>query len=237
MTGQNFAQGTAQEEVHEMEVDEDCEFMEVDQTDMSHDDGDDDSTANETSQLRRALGEVRQEILKMTVDMVNTEKENQKLRKELEEKEQLLEDCDASNNLLLKDNLKMTEEIEEMKERLSSKQEVLDMYEGVREGEARHYQMLLIESGELQQRILDDEKKFKELQEKYEQCREDKNRAIIARDKQNRENAALRNGMPSLILADAAGSFHQEDCSELYRTPRITPFKRCKKCFPNLSTD
>lgn len=217
-----------------MEVDDE-EYMDVDQADLSHDD--EETSSNETSRLRHALGEVRQEILKMTVDMVNTEKENQKLKIQLEEKEELLKECDESNNHLLNENLRMTDELEQKKEQLSRQREVLDMYEGVREGESRHYQQMLLESGRLQQRILDDEKKIKELQEACEEHRAQMNKAIIARDMQNRENAALRTGMPTIVLAAADGVFHVESCTELYRSPKITPFKRCRKCFPNLSTD
>ena len=39
-----------EEEIHPMEVDQDEEFMEVDQTDMSHDD-EENTTGNETRQL------------------------------------------------------------------------------------------------------------------------------------------------------------------------------------------
>lgn len=149
----------------------------------------------------------------------------------------MLEDCDGENRILRMDNLAMTDKMEEMKQRMAHQREVLDMYEGVREGEQQHYTNMLLESGRLAQKSMDDEKKIKELEEKYEKCREEMNRAIIARDRQNRELAALRIGMPSLVLTTADGLYHVEDCKELYRSPRLTPFQRCRKCFPNVGND
>lgn len=218
-----------------MEVEQEEEFMEVDQSNMSQDDEDD--AENETSQLRKALEEVRQEMVKMTVEAVNIENENKRLRKDLAEKEEMLEDCDGENRILRMDNLAMTDKMEEMKQRMAHQREVLDMYEGVREGEQQHYTNMLLESGRLAQKSMDDEKKIKELEEKCEKCREEMNRAIIARDRQNRELAALRIGVPSLVLTTADGLYHVEDCKELYRSPRLTPYQRCRKCFPNVGND
>ena len=110
-------------------------------------------------------------------------------------------------------------------------------YREMQAGQQRHYENMLLECGELRQRAFDDGKKLEELTEENEKCRENRNIAIIARSKQNREIAVLRIGMLALILTANDGVHDTEDCRGLYRSSRLSPYRQCKKSFPNLTTD